>query len=951
MTVRSIAVKLQAQVGEYIAGMRQAKAATGDLITELSKSEQQRQNMQKLGTGLLVAGAGIAAGLGLATKAAIDWETAWAGVVKTVDGSEAQLAALEDELREMARTLPQSHAEIAAVAEAAGQLGVATDDIASFTRTMVDLGVATNMTSEQAAFAIARMTNIMSTSADDVDKLGATIVDLGNNSATTEAEILEMALRISGAGATIGLAETDVLGFAAALSSVGVRAQAGGSAISRAMIEIEGSVREGGEALDTIAEVAGQSAEQFTQAYQQDAAAAIATFIGGLGRMQESGEDVFAVLDELGFSEIRLRDALLRLASSGDLLTNSLDRGAKAWDENLALTEEAERRYDTTAAKLEIARNQINDMAITMGETFLPVVGEAAEKVGGLAEFLGDMPEPVIRIIGVLGAATAAIALTGGTALIAIPKIAAYRQAMDQLQASGGVTAATAGRVRSAIRGITMAAGPATAALLGAEAAASALESALFDDLNPNVEAVATGLERLAKSGELSGEVARILGEDISNTSREFDRLISDAWWDKAAVGVQGFVEKIPGFASTFSRLAFDLELPRQQIEAIDQALALMARESPQLAEEAFARLTSEMGLSAQQTERLRDKLTEWASAAEIGEAQAEETADGMNGMASAAEQAAEKVEELREAFDALFNMQMDLHRATLDYRQGMADLVEVLDDAEATLKLGSQAGRDNRRAVLDQIDAINDLREANIENGMSIDDANEKYVQQLDKLEDLLIDRGFEEEAVRDIIAAYSDIPSVVSTTLKAPGMSGALSATQELQNRLNALDRSRATVHVDVIRAGGEVVFQRHGGIVAAQRGLITSSPTVLFGERGTGQEAFIPRDGIPAQRGLALADAAARWHGGKVVAGDGAELGGPWQWHGGIIPGSGGGGGAGQAQAMAAALANLPGGDSGPTVHVHVAGSIRSDRELTEVIRDELLRGGFRGALGGA
>jgi hypothetical protein len=85
-------------------------------------------------------GAAMVAGLGMATKAAMDWESSWAGVTKTVSGTPAQLAKVEQGLRGLARTLPSSHDEIAAVAEAAGQLGVQTDSIVDFTKTMVDLG-------------------------------------------------------------------------------------------------------------------------------------------------------------------------------------------------------------------------------------------------------------------------------------------------------------------------------------------------------------------------------------------------------------------------------------------------------------------------------------------------------------------------------------------------------------------------------------------------------------------------------------------------------------------------------------------------------------------------------------------------------------------------------------------------------------------------------------------
>src|SRR5690606_34025343 len=351
----------------------------------------------------------------------------------------------------MARELPASHEEIAAVAEAAGQLGIAVDDVAGFTRIMIDMGEATNLSAQEAAVAIAQMASVMGTATSDVDRLGASVVELGNTSATTEADIVAMAQRIAGAGATIGLSEADVLGFSAALSSVGIQAQAGGSAISRAMIDIETRVRSGGQELEALARVAGMSADNFRDKYERDAAGAIASFVAGLGRMQDRGDDVFATMESLGFTEVRLRDALLRLASSGDLLTRSLDASRDAWGENVALAEEAERRYGTTAAQLQIARNNIHDLAIDMGSTFLPVLGDVAARVSGLADFFAGLPAPMKSVASVLAAVTAAALLLGGTALIAVPKVVALKASLDQLALAGGRAGAAAARLRTGL--------------------------------------------------------------------------------------------------------------------------------------------------------------------------------------------------------------------------------------------------------------------------------------------------------------------------------------------------------------------------------------------------------------------------------------------------------------------------------------------------------------------
>lgn len=176
----------------------------------------------------------IVAGVTAVTKAAMDWESSFAGVKKTVDevvDSNGRVTYsykdLENGLRGLAKELPSSHKEIAAVAEAAGQLGIETPNVVAFTKTMIDLGESTSMSAETAATELARFANITGMSQDKFSNLGSALVDLGNNFATTESEISALSLRLAGAGSQIGMTEGEILGFAAALSSVGVEAEAG----------------------------------------------------------------------------------------------------------------------------------------------------------------------------------------------------------------------------------------------------------------------------------------------------------------------------------------------------------------------------------------------------------------------------------------------------------------------------------------------------------------------------------------------------------------------------------------------------------------------------------------------------------------------------------------------------------------------------------------------------
>src|SRR5690554_2184350 len=353
----------------------------------------------------------------------MSWESAFAGVVKTVDATAAELAVLEKGLRDMALEIPATHEELAGIAEAAGQLGVEVPNILEFTRVMADLSVATNLTAEEAAILFARFGAITQLDQTQFSNLGSAVVALGNNFATTEREIGEMALRLAGAGHQVGLSQADILGFAAALSHVGVEAQAGGTAISRVMIEIDKSVRTGGQRLETFARVAGMTADQFKQAYGSDAAGAIVTFIEGLRKISDEGGNVFGVLEDLSLQDIRVRDALLRAAGAGDLFRESIERSSAAFKENTALTEEANRRYETVESQMQLAVNAIKDMAISFGNILLPVIVPVLEVIRDLAGWFSNLPEPIKIVVGVAAGLAGVFAGIAGAALILGPRI------------------------------------------------------------------------------------------------------------------------------------------------------------------------------------------------------------------------------------------------------------------------------------------------------------------------------------------------------------------------------------------------------------------------------------------------------------------------------------------------------------------------------------------------
>lgn len=355
-------------------------------------------------------------GLGAASiKAASDFESSFAGVRKTVDATEQEFAELAQGLRDMSIATGANVNDLNRVAEAAGQLGIKKDDILAFTRTMQDLGVSTNLSADEAATATAQFQNIFGAAGKDVDRFGATLVALGNAGASTEKDILEMGLRIAGAGRQVGLTQAQVMAFASSLSSVGINAEAGGSALSRVFLKINDAVMKGGGGLAEFARVSGMSAGEFKKAWGQDAAAATTAFIGGLARLKDQGENVNSTLEGLVGKNIIIKDTLLRASGSVADLTSNLKLAADEWKRNKALTEESEKRYATFENQLKRLWAQVRDVAITLGTSLLPVMKDLlvvaqpiVAAMGKMAEAFAKLPEPVrLGVVGFLGMAAA----------------------------------------------------------------------------------------------------------------------------------------------------------------------------------------------------------------------------------------------------------------------------------------------------------------------------------------------------------------------------------------------------------------------------------------------------------------------------------------------------------------------------------------------------------------
>ena len=447
------------------------------------------------------------------SQASMDFESAITGVAKTTDLTDSELATMSDSIKALSTEIPATTEEIAAVAEAAGQLGIQKDALLDFTEIMTMLGTATNMTADEAATALARFANITGMATDNYGRLGSVIVDLGNNFATTESEIVAMGTRLASAGKLAGLTEPEIMALAAAMSSVGIEAEAGGTAMTQTLNSIEKAVAKGGDDLAEFARIAGMSSEEFSSAWKTDAMSALTSFIGGLGKLDEQGESTVLVLEDLGLTGIRQSNMLKALGLAADQMTGAVNTANTAWQQNTALTNEANKRYATAQSRLTMMQNAYNNLKVAIGDAYTPALGKSYEMgtkaLNSFTEFVQKNPALVNAVTAFAGSiGLVAAALAGYTVIIKIAHAATAAFATVSTAALGPIFAVTA-------------------AVAGAVAVIAALATAAANDAVPSVKELTEASRGMREAMDEAGDAFESTAAKTSATAEIADQYIT----------------------------------------------------------------------------------------------------------------------------------------------------------------------------------------------------------------------------------------------------------------------------------------------------------------------------------------------------------------------------------------------------------------------------------------
>ncbi|WP_067967539.1 phage tail tape measure protein [Nocardiopsis trehalosi] len=735
--------------------LRKAEAAEARLAREAEAAQERRAAAwESAGTAITATSAAISAGIGLAGRAAAQWESDWTGVAKVLDGTPEQMRVLEGQIRDLANVLPATHTEIAATAAAAAQLGVAREYLVGFTATAIALGVTTDLAAEEAAMGLARLSTVMGISHADISRMGSSIVELGNNFAATESEILAMSLRLSGAGNQIGLTAGETMGLATGLTAVGIQAELGGGAFSRSLGRMQSAVMAGGDRLRGFARVAGMSAEEFATAFETRPNEAIVAFLRGLDQVNSSGGDVYATLANLGLTGTEIADVMTRASAAWETVNQAMATGNTGFEENTALIEEAVARYSTVDSQLQLTRNSVNNLGIALGESLLPAMNSVLSHTTAWTNAMADSSDPLLSIASGSAAAVGGVGLLTGAVVLGLPRLMEFHSALSDMGPRGARAASalsSAAGVLGGPWGLAIGAGLVALTLwidkqAMAEQRTRDFTNALRQDageMGANTNQVVANLiakeDLIAKAEEfgISSDtlVKAMLGEE------EALRLVEAALEDENTAYIRA---ADGGTAASNARAEAARTLQEEVLgtnEALSEAQAQHATEAEVLAVAAettqgAAAATNELGLATQ------------GLGADLG-------------------MAAQQAVDLKAALEALTQTNVDAAVAEYDFAQAVRDAEAAAAENGATLDINTDAGNRNHDALVRLRDQTFQLVQAKYDETGSVDIATAAHERGRKKFIEVARQMGLTERQAEKLADEYLGLEGDVTMAI----------------------------------------------------------------------------------------------------------------------------------------------------------------------------------------
>lgn len=385
---------------------------------------------------------------------AASYESALSQVQRTSQTTGQEFQRLSADLIQISQDMPVAFSDVAGIASLAGQLGVASESVASFSETVARFAATTDVSTQAAATGIGKLAQLTGTSATKYENLASAIYQTGITSVATESQILSTATQIATAGDLAGFTNTQIVALASSFASLGVAPERARGSIQRIFGLMTASAGEGGDKLEKLAATAGMTAQEFASAWKTEPQVAFSAFVKGLGDMGKAGEDTNAILKDMGIGAVRDIQALQALGNNFGVYAQALDETAAAYQSGTAVIDGYALVVDDLLSTLSRLKNTVMAVMASIGESdavkaaasFLLKMAGAAEAFvqTGVGGFIAKFMLGLTALVGIFAAVQGGMALTRAAGLGMV-------QVASAMTGANGRNAASLGAVSRAL--------------------------------------------------------------------------------------------------------------------------------------------------------------------------------------------------------------------------------------------------------------------------------------------------------------------------------------------------------------------------------------------------------------------------------------------------------------------------------------------------------------------
>lgn len=862
MSVRSVSVKVVANIREYTAGMRDMARETKKFSDEVSKTAAQgKGDLDAVANGAIAAGLALGGALAVGISKAAAFDHAMAQVNAVANSTAAEFEDMRQTAIDMGAATVFSATEAANATEELAKAGLSAAEITGGALAgALNLAAAGGVGLAEAATIAANTMNQFKLEASEMSSVADTLAGSANASSTDVTGLGESLKNVGTVAAQAGLTVEETVGFLSAFGDQALVGAEAGTALRTVLLRLMAPTGAAKEEMDRLGIAIFDANGEALSAVE-------------IVRNLENGfrgltmEQRTAAMNTI-FGAEAIAGANIILAEGASSIENYIE---KVSEQGVA-AETAAKRMDSLQGDVNKLTSALEGLAIESSGGVTQGLRVMAQAATDFVDEINDLPNGVTSTAVVLGTLAAA-------GLIAFGAVTKLRGSLATMNAQLAATGPAGTRAAGALSKVGSVAGGVIGVLGALKAASMVLSAALHEDLNPQVDALAVGIERWARDGKLAGEAARVFGDDIKDLGEAL-LLAGDAQARMMTANSGN------ALVDWFSGGEEKLEAAEEKVKALDSAIAqLHAGGNVEGAQMAFDQLADAAMAQGMSMEEVKAIFPEYQAALEVAAEKTNEAAEAVSPYTSELEILAANFglvgESAEEAVTEMLEVWQEASAAFIDLLGAYNDGLAELDEGQ---KLTTESFIENLRAQAEaQEEWANNLQElaARGVGGM----INELAAMGPEGAEMVALMADMTDAELQEVVELWGRRGAQTGDELAEgilEGTSQSIDGIDNLQRWIQGLESKTITITTRHVNQYAQYEFgmgasqlNRWGGVYEhAEQGLIsanvysTRNPArYAFAEPATGGEAFIPKRGNP-DRSMAILAEAASWYGASVV-----------------------------------------------------------------------------------